>query len=111
MKETRGERLKRLRHMRGLTQREVCQKLGHSSVTVLSRFEGDNSENMQYSTARQLAGVYGVTTEYILHGEDDDLSFYPRDVRDYLVDPANVEDVNLFVYGKIFEKRKNENKE
>lgn len=65
-----GERLKEARSRTGLTQSQVCEEVGIPKVQTLSAYElGKNSPPID-TTFKQLATLYGVTTDWILFGEE-----------------------------------------
>lgn len=66
---TLGERLRYLREKRGWSQTLVCKKLGISNST-LSGYERDYREP-DTDTLSRLAGLYGVTTDYLLGRSKD----------------------------------------
>lgn len=57
-----GDWFKQWRNKVGLTQTEVCEKAGISSITQLSRFE-HNSFPFSEARLRKLADVYRNTSE------------------------------------------------
>lgn len=69
-----GDRLRQLRNSRGLTQREVAEKLD-IGVSTLGMYEGGRREP-DLETLKRLARFYGVTMDY-LTGNDTELS--PKD--------------------------------
>lgn len=66
-----GERLKKLRLERKLTQREVAEEIG-IGVSTLGMYEGGWREP-DLDTLVKLARFYGVTTDYLM-GADTELS-------------------------------------
>lgn len=71
-----GERLRKLRLERKLTQREVAEQLG-IGVSTLGMYEGGWREP-DLDTLMKLARFYGVTTDYLVGVDDSELS--PEDV-------------------------------
>jgi len=67
-----GERLRKLRLERKLTQREVAEQLG-IGVSTLGMYEGGWREP-DLDTLMKLARFYGVTTDYLVGVDDSELS-------------------------------------
>ncbi len=59
-----GDRLKKLREEKGLSQIELARALNISNV-MLSRYE-KNKRSPDYETLNKLADYYGVSTDYLL---------------------------------------------
>jgi transcriptional regulator with XRE-family HTH domain len=59
-----GDRLKRLREEKGISQLELAKVLNLSNV-MLSRYE-KNKRSPDYETLSKLADYYGVTTDFLL---------------------------------------------
>lgn len=64
MKTILGERLKELREERGLTQKQLSEKLGINSVTYL-HYEKEQREP-PLSLLADISLFYGVTVDYLL---------------------------------------------
>ena len=67
--ETIGKRICALRKERGMKQEELAQRLDVSSQSV-SKWENDQT-CPDISLLPRLAGVFGVTTDYLLTGEQE----------------------------------------
>jgi transcriptional regulator with XRE-family HTH domain len=67
-----GERLKRLREMRGLSQNELARRAGISHP-VISDLERGVREDMAVSTAKALARALGVSLEMLVGSEESEL--------------------------------------
>ena len=67
--ETIGKRICALRKERGMKQEELAQRLDVSSQAV-SKWENDQT-SPDISLLPRLAGVFGVTTDYLLTGEQE----------------------------------------
>lgn len=65
MKETIGERLKRIRKERGLTQLDVCNSI-HITNQTLSKYEKGIISNIPYDKIVALSKTYNVSPEYIM---------------------------------------------
>ncbi len=75
-----GETLAKLRKKMGLTQQELAEKLGFSNKTV-SKWE--NAETLpEITVLPKLAGIFGVSVDYLLQGERKSIAF----AGDFLVD-------------------------
>jgi transcriptional regulator with XRE-family HTH domain len=61
-----GSRLRRIREEKGLEQKEAAIPLGMSNV-VLNRYENDKREP-DLKTTSKMAQFYGVSTDWIIHG-------------------------------------------
>jgi transcriptional regulator with XRE-family HTH domain len=68
-RETMGQRIKRLREEKGLSQRELADGLDRVSYAFISRIESD-TRNASNRTIRQLAKRLGVSPLYIETGSD-----------------------------------------
>lgn len=64
-----GDRLKRARKEKKLTQEEVAKRLGIDDTTI-SKYENDKSEP-DNKTLNDLAGLYEVSVDYLLGRTDD----------------------------------------
>jgi len=64
-----GNRIKNLRELSGLTQKELAEKVGISNAS-LSNYEKDINEPTLAITAR-LADVFGVSTDYLINGNTE----------------------------------------
>ena len=62
-----GERLKALRKERGYSQEDVAKMLGIGRTTYLKYESGENKPSRKL---KELASLFGVTTDYLL-GRDD----------------------------------------
>lgn len=67
-----GGRIKSARTNKGLTQQELADQL-YIPMTTLSTYENNKAE-LKGSVAVEIASVLGVTTDYILIGNNDVLS-------------------------------------
>ena len=67
-----GERLKRLREMRGLSQNELARRAGISHP-VISDLERGVREDMTVSTAKALARALGVSLEMLVGDVETEL--------------------------------------
>jgi transcriptional regulator with XRE-family HTH domain len=61
-----GERLRRLRLERGLSQRELADKAGMSQSTIVLLERRGRSERFHPSTVRKLSGALGVDAAQLL---------------------------------------------
>ena len=76
---TLGQRLKRLRHIRGLSTRDIAEKLQIGKGTI-SNYES-NTRRPKYEMLKVLADFYGVTVAYLL-GEEQE----PKPKKDFTTD-------------------------
>lgn len=67
-----GERIKRLRISRGLTQTELAERAGIPQ-SLISRLEGQTRDNPSADVLRRLARSLGCTTDYLvgMHEEEE----------------------------------------
>jgi transcriptional regulator with XRE-family HTH domain len=67
-----GERIKRLRTSRGLTQTEVAERSGVPQ-SLISRLEGKTRDNPSADVLKRLATCLGCTTDYLvgMHENED----------------------------------------
>ena len=61
-----GERLRRLRLERGLSQRELADKAGMSQSTIVLLERRGRSDRFHPSTVRKLSGALGVNAAELL---------------------------------------------
>ena len=61
-----GERLRRLRLERGLSQRELADKAGMSQSTIVLLERRGRSERFHPSTVRKLSGALGIDASELL---------------------------------------------
>lgn len=71
-----GDRLKRLRNQRGLSQEELSKRL-HLSRGTYAHYE-INKRQPDYVTLQKIADFYGVTTDHLL-GRDEEKYFLNRE--------------------------------
>lgn len=86
--ETLGQRLRRLRTERGLSQGELAQKAGIAARAQISRFEG-GTRNPGPEALQSLANVLGVSLTYLISGTEE-----PEQV------PAPALGSHFFIHGK-----------
>ena len=68
-----GERVRRLRQFKVMTQTDLATKAGISIVTV-TRLENDEGEiKPRPTTVRRLATALGVDPSWLLFGEEDEM--------------------------------------
>lgn len=68
-----GERVRRLRQFKVMTQTDLATKAGISIVTV-TRLENDEGEiKPRPTTVRRLAAALGVDPSWLLFGEEDEM--------------------------------------
>ena len=75
MSETIEERIKRLREEKGLLLREVGSSLGLSVSAVYSIERGLRQHGPKTSQLIGLAKIFGVSTDYLLFGKQDELDY------------------------------------
>lgn len=102
-----GQRVRRLRDLRGLTQAQLLNAIGGNSLTVISRIENDVTREMRLPMARKLAVALNVTPEYILYGDNRN-TIYSDEVYNYIMNPSNKLEIELFVREKMIERLKAE---
>lgn len=103
--ETIGDRVKRLREQRGWTQAQLTAKMGVNSATTLSRIENGVTKEMRMPMAQKLAEIFGVTPEYIMYGENIN-NLYTEEVYRFIMNPKNVELIDIFVKEQILNELK-----
>ena len=103
--ETIGERVKKLREQRGWTQAQLTAKMGANSATTLSRIENGVTKEMRMPMAQKLAEIFGVTPEYIMYGENIN-NLYTEEVYRFIMNPKNVELIDIFVKEQILNELK-----
>ena len=70
---TLGEKVKRLRTERGLTQMELAERAGISQA-IISRLEGKVRHNVNADVLKSLAKALGCTTDYLVGMHEDEES-------------------------------------
>lgn len=66
-----GERIKKLREGKGLEQLDVANMLGYKSQSTISKWESGTNLPTGKNMIK-LAQIFGVTSDYILDGENDE---------------------------------------
>ena len=79
MNETIGNRISKHRKEKGLTQEELAEKLGVSSQAV-SKWENDQS-CPDISLLPILCSIFGISTDELLTGSNDEVRMLPADQR------------------------------
>jgi transcriptional regulator with XRE-family HTH domain len=74
-----GARIQAARAKTGLTQRQLAKKLGVSPQAVSRWVSGDTSPKLD--TARRFAAMAGMTVEFLLSGQGDEVSNAGADAR------------------------------
>ena len=92
MLETRGQRIKRLRQGLDLDQAQLADRAGIKSQSMISRLEADNYKRMPEEILEKISKVLNTTVAY-LNGYDSTLSFMPLHIREYVMNPLNLEDI------------------
>ena len=64
-----GERLKKLREERGMTQAELAAKVGTCQQTMIASIEA-GTKPMPLGTAIALSDIFGVTMDYLCKGKE-----------------------------------------
>ena len=103
--ETIGERVKKLREKRGWTQAQLTARMGANSTTTLSRIENGVTKEMRMPMAQKLAEIFDVTPEYIMYGENIN-NLYTEEVYRFIMNPKNVELIDIFVKEQILKELK-----
>lgn len=101
MKETFGQRLKRLRKAKGLTQEDIGEKIGTSSRAV-NKWENDIS-SPDISIIISLSDILGVTTDELLGKEENSASVTDKKFDSSKGVTINAEDgeVDLNIKGQV----------
>jgi transcriptional regulator with XRE-family HTH domain len=68
--ETMGERIKRLRTERGLTQEELGNRVGLKRAAI-NKYEKGNVENMKRSIVEKMSAIFDVTPSYLMALDED----------------------------------------
>ena len=94
---TMGDRIKRLRKARKMSQEELGQYLGVGK-TAIHKYENGDVENIPRSGIVKMAQMFDVTPEYILAFSDDEKLGYMSDsmIREYLIKKYGTETVRFF---------------
>lgn len=79
MKETTGERIKRLRTERKMSVTEFADKVGTSRMQIY-RYESGQIEKMPYKILIPIAKALGTTPTYLLGMDDEPRTEYPKDL-------------------------------
>lgn len=79
MKETTGERIKRLRTERKMSVTEFADKVGTSRMQIY-RYESDQIEKMSYKVLIPIAKALGTTPTYLLGMDDEPRTEYPKNL-------------------------------
>lgn len=64
-----GQRLKEAREQKGLTQAEVCEKLGIPKVQNLSAYESGGNNPPMDTIFKQLLRLYDVSADWVIFGD------------------------------------------
>lgn len=64
-----GERIKRLREAKGLTQEELGRRCGVSKSAV-SQWENGDTQNLRLTSLLKLLDVLGTDLRYLVYGAD-----------------------------------------
>jgi transcriptional regulator with XRE-family HTH domain len=67
--ETMGDRIKRLRVARGLSQEQLGELVGVGKSAV-SQWEGDSTKNLKLKTLARVLAVLNTDLQYLVWGED-----------------------------------------
>lgn len=65
-----GEKIKKLRTEKGLSQREFASRLGYTDHTTLARAE-NGKVDLPTSKVKQIADFFGVTPDYLMGWRDE----------------------------------------
>lgn len=106
--ETMGDRIRRLRLSKGLTQEELGKRVGLQRAAI-NKYEKGNVENMKRTVIGELSSFFGVTPAYLMALSDHDYDI--NDVFDRL-DDKNKADVYNYAESTLkkqshFENKKN----
>jgi len=74
-----GEKIKKMRKMRNLTQEELADKIGVASKHQISLYE--SGKTIPYAdTLQRIAKVLGISLDYLLDDdiENEDIKFMPK---------------------------------
>ena len=89
-----GEKIKKLRTEKGLSQREFARQLGYTDHTTLARAENDKVD-LPMSKVRQIADYFHVTPDYLM-GWRDEPEAAGKLAADVLVNPGLLQLVRDF---------------
>lgn len=89
-----GEKIKKLRTEKGLSQREFARQLGYTDHTTIARAENDKVD-LPMSKVRQIAAFFNVTPDYLM-GWRDEPEAAGKLAADVLKDPALLQFVQDF---------------
>ncbi|MGN1181991.1 MAG: helix-turn-helix domain-containing protein [Faecalibacillus sp.] len=74
-----GERIKKLRKERGLTQQELGQMLGVQK-SAIAKYENGRVPNLKKETIAKLAEIFHVTPNYLLGLDDPVTPFHSHNI-------------------------------
>ncbi len=78
-----GDRIKRLRETKGLEQSDLADMLGYKSQSTISKWESGTNLPTGKNMIK-LAQIFGVTSDYILDGEEEKIEEQTIDLKDVL---------------------------
>lgn len=72
-----GSRIRQLRMEAGMTQEELAEQLHLEGKTAISKYEG-GTRGISAEMAVRLSEIFGVSTDYILKGQEDQDDYLAR---------------------------------
>lgn len=105
-----GDRVKKLRNEKGLSQEELAQKLGYKHKTSISKIESNNRRLTQ-PKIQAIAEVFGISPSELLLGTTDDeipthYTAEEEELQEYLEELKNRPEMKM-----LFKTAKNSTKE
>lgn len=83
-----GKRIRELRKRMHLTQEGLGLRVPCDTSTI-SKLETDK-KSLDYATAQRLAAIFGVTTEFLYHGNKNTQSSHILDLSDLPIEQVNL---------------------
>ena len=105
-----GERLKQLREALHLSQSYVADRVGVSRSAIVKMEQGQRK--VYHEELRRLSELYGVTSDYILQGDEDinaEAEYFARSYQQ-LTEADREEIMNIIKFKKRLRKRLEEDK-
>lgn len=75
-----GERIKKLRKEKGLTQQQLGELLGVQK-SAIAKYENNRVSNLKRETISKLADIFNVSINYLLGIEDNSQEMFSRNIR------------------------------
>lgn len=114
IKESIGDRVKRLRESKGMAQAELARLL-KVSPQMVHKVESNHTKTMRLPTAIKFAKALNVSADYILEGDESNVPAFDGEVLKFLSNPSNRQEIITWVRKTLYErelaKMNNENRD